>query len=71
MSAEEMDELQDASDREFQEMWLEMMIEHHQGAVEMAQAQQEDGTFPEAVELAETIESSQEQEIETMERLLG
>jgi uncharacterized protein (DUF305 family) len=71
MSAEEMDELQDAPDPEFQDMWLEMMIEHHQGAVEMAQAQQEDGTSPEAVELAETIESSQEQEIETMESLLG
>jgi uncharacterized protein (DUF305 family) len=71
MSAEEMDELQDAPDPEFQDMWLEMMVEHHQGAVEMAQAQQEDGTFPDAVELAETIESSQEQEIETMESLLG
>ncbi len=71
MSAEEMEALENASDSEFQDLWLQMMIEHHEGAVEMALTEQEDGVFPEAVDLAESIESTQREEIETMEGLLG
>ncbi|QWF23713.1 DUF305 domain-containing protein [Nocardioides sp. LMS-CY] len=71
MSPDEMDELQDASNAAFQDLWLTMMIEHHQGAIEMARTEQEDGAFDEAVTLAETIASAQQQEIETMEGLLG
>ena len=33
-------------------MWLEMMMQHHQGAVEMAQTEIDQGTFPDAVSLA-------------------
>jgi uncharacterized protein (DUF305 family) len=71
MSAEEMDELQDASDAEFQDMWLEMMVRHHEGAVEMAQTEQKDGKFADAVELSKTIEATQNKEIDQMEELLG
>jgi uncharacterized protein (DUF305 family) len=71
MSAEETAALADAPDEEFQEMWLEMMVEHHEGAVEMAEAQTRDGRFEAAVELADDIISSQTAEIETMEELLG
>lgn len=71
MSAEEMSELEAAEGAGFQEMWLEMMIEHHEGAVEMARTEQSDGTFEPAVELAESIETSQEDEISTMEKLLS
>ena len=71
MSTEQMDQLQHASDAEFQDMWLQMMIEHHQGAIEMATDEQQDGTFRDAVRLAEDIESSQQQEIDTMEAMLG
>lgn len=70
MSAEEMDELQDASDAEFQDLWLEMMVEHHEGAVEMARTEQEDGQFADAIALAQEIQTAQQQEIETMEGLL-
>lgn len=71
MSAEEMDELQDASDAEFQDLWLEMMTEHHEGAVEMARTEQSDGEFADAVALAEDIEAAQTEEIATMARLAG
>jgi len=71
MSAEDMQALASASDAEFEDMWLEMMVEHHQGAIEMAKTEQADGTFPEAVSLAESIEESQQAEIEQMESLLG
>ena len=63
--------LEGAEGSDFESMWLEMMIEHHEGAVEMAEEQQKDGLFADAVALAESIESSQSAEIELMEDLLG
>ena len=71
MSAEEMSDLEAAQGDEFQQMWLEMMIEHHEGAIEMAQTERSDGEFGRAVELAEQIESAQQDEISTMQNLLG
>ncbi len=71
MSHEEIEGLEAAKGEQFQQMWLEMMIEHHQGAVDMAEAEQESGEFSAAVAMAEDIESSQTQEIETMRGLLG
>ncbi|WP_341351030.1 DUF305 domain-containing protein [Nocardioides convexus] len=60
-----------ANGAEFDQMFLTMMIEHHRGAIEMAQAEQSDGKFPEAISLAETIEAAQTKEITTMQGLLG
>lgn len=37
MSDDDMSSLMGASGPEFNQMWLTMMIEHHEGAVEMAQ----------------------------------
>ena len=70
MSADEMAALQDASDAEFQDMWLEMMVKHHEGAVEMAKTEQEDGQYKSAIDLADSIISSQTNEIDTMQALL-
>lgn len=55
----------------FETMWLEMMIEHHEGAIEMAEAEQEAGVFPDAVALAESIETSQAAGIDQMAGMLG
>lgn len=71
MSAEEMHELEESQGAEFEELWLELMIEHHEGAVEMAEDEQSDGTFAPALELAAEIESAQQDEISTMKDLLG
>ena len=71
MSAADMDALASASDEEFQDMWLEMMIEHHEGAVQMAETEQSEGRFQDAVDLAGSIIDSQSEEIATMEDLLG
>lgn len=71
LSAEDMNALQDAPDDEFQTMWLEMMVEHHTGALEMAQAQTEDGQYQPAIDLAQDIVAPQTAEIETMAGLLG
>jgi uncharacterized protein (DUF305 family) len=70
MSAEEMDALEDASGEEFRTMWLEMMIEHHQGAVEMAETVVEEGQNGEVRALAEDIIRTQSDEISTMQDLM-
>ncbi len=71
MSSDEMDELESASGSAFDEMFLTAMIEHHEGAIEMAQEQQADGEYPDAIDLAETIEETQMSEIDTMQDLLA
>jgi uncharacterized protein (DUF305 family) len=71
MTADEIDELEAAADTEFEPLFLEMMIEHHEGAVEMAQTERNDGEHADAVALATSIEASQTEGIETMKRLLG
>lgn len=70
MTSEDMDALENASDAEFQDMWLEMMIDHHEGAIEMAETEQENGQFKDAVDLAGQIIDAQQQEIDTMQGLL-
>ena len=71
MSADDMAALEDARDAEFGDMWLEMMVEHHEGAVAMAMTEEADGQFKPAVNLAKEIQISQAAEIDTMKDLLG
>lgn len=68
---EGLEELSEASDEEFQELWLRAMIEQHEGAVDMARDEQEGGTYRPALKLAASIERAQERQIEQMEELLG
>ncbi|TYK51217.1 DUF305 domain-containing protein [Actinomadura decatromicini] len=70
MSAKEMKDLEAAKGRAFDTAFLEMMIKHHQGAVEMAKAEQASGRFPAAKRMAGDIVSSQSAEIEKMRSLL-
>lgn len=70
MTDEQMTELEGARGADFQTMWLEMMIEHHQGAIEMAATEEKDGVFAGAVAMAKTIQSSQQDEIDLMQGLL-
>lgn len=71
MSDADMTKLKNASDAEFQKMWLQMMIKHHQGAVQMAQTEQTDGQYQPAIDLAGQIIASQSKEIDTMKQLVG
>lgn len=70
MSDEELDALGKASGSPFDAMWLRMMIEHHEGAIEMARTEQDEGQNPDAIALAEDIEATQTAEIATMEDML-
>jgi len=71
MTGEEMDELEAATGPTLDRMFLEMMIRHHEGAIEMATALLADGEHPEARELAQAIIAAQQAEIVTMQAMLA
>lgn len=71
MTPEDMQRLTDASGREFDRLWLEMMMEHHKGAIDMSETELQDGENADAKELAQTIIDSQEAEISTMQEMLS
>lgn len=71
MTADEMAGLEAADGEAWDRMFLTMMIEHHEGAVEMAETEVADGSYPDAVEMAEEIIEVQQAEIDQMEELLG
>ncbi len=66
MSEEQMTELMGVEDQEFDLLFIDMMIEHHQGAVDASEDVIEDGEHPEVRALAEEIITAQEDEIEQM-----
>ncbi|GAB3840252.1 DUF305 domain-containing protein [Kribbella italica] len=71
MTEDEMSDLGDTRGAMFDRMWTEMMIEHHKGAITMAKTEQTTGKNADAVALAKKIETDQNREIATMQRLLG
>ena len=70
MDEDEMNDLMAASGINWDRMFLKMMIEHHEGAVQMAQVEVDEGENPDAVALAKTIISDQKAEITQMRQLL-
>lgn len=71
MSEEDMAALTDSDGAEASRLFLEQMIEHHQGAIAMAETELSDGSATEATELAQSIIDTQQAEIRTMEDLLA
>jgi uncharacterized protein (DUF305 family) len=70
MSEQDMHLLMNATGAEFDRLFLEQMIAHHEGAVEMAETEIADGQNADAIALAESIRDSQTAEIAEMEQLL-
>lgn len=66
MTEEQMDELADLDGTEFDLEFIDMMIEHHEGAVTSAEQVIDEGQSPQVRELAEGIIAEQEAEIEQM-----
>jgi uncharacterized protein (DUF305 family) len=71
LSDAQMAELADASGPAFDTRFLELMIEHHEGAIEMSRTQLAEGSYGPATELAEEIIAAQQAEIDRMNVLLG
>ncbi|MFI5506212.1 DUF305 domain-containing protein [Mycobacterium sp. NPDC051804] len=70
MSDADMAALQNAQGAEASRLFLMQMIEHHKGAIMMAQQEIDNGQFPAAMEMARNIVSSQQAEIDTMQGML-
>lgn len=71
LSQEELRDMEQADTEEATRLFLEGMIGHHEGAIDMAEDEVRNGRYPDAVALAETIIETQQREIETMRELLG
>ena len=71
MSDTDMQALEDATGAEASRLFLEQMIVHHEGAIEMAQDEVDNGQNPDVITLAENIIASQTTEIATMEDILA
>ena len=71
MSAEDMAALAKATGADFDTMWVQMMIAHHQGAITMAQQVAETTTNPDVKAMADAIIAGQTAEIATMQQLLA
>ena len=70
LSPAQMQALRDAPGPEANKLFLIGMIEHHEGAITMAQNEIKNGEFPEAIELSKAIVESQQKEIDTMNEIL-
>lgn len=70
MSGEQMTALKNATGAEAGRLFLTGMIAHHEGAIEMAQTEITNGQFGPAIDMARTIATTQQQEIDTMNDLL-
>ncbi len=66
-----MTKLESLNGAEFDTLWLESMISHHQGAIEMAKAEITNGENVDAKGLAQTIIETQQAEIGQMKQMLG
>ncbi|OLZ72125.1 DUF305 domain-containing protein [Streptomyces sp. IMTB 2501] len=71
MSDADMAALKKAEGKDFDKKFLSMMVEHHQGAVEMAGTEKAKGAYGPAKALAGAIVTTQNAEIKEMKKLLG
>ncbi len=70
MSEEDMAALEEAQGVEAARLYLEQMTVHHEGAVDMARDEVDNGENPQAVALAQQVIEDQEAEIQEMETML-
>ncbi|MFY9918239.1 MAG: DUF305 domain-containing protein [Mycobacterium sp.] len=71
MSQADMDALRNAQGVEASKLYLTQMTTHHQGAIDMAQNEAKNGQNQAVVELAKSIITSQQKEIDTMKSILS
>lgn len=73
LSAEQMQQLQASEGVEFETLFLEFMIQHHEGAIQMVRdlfASQGGGQASEVFQFANDVDVDQRMEIERMQRML-
>jgi uncharacterized protein (DUF305 family) len=70
MSEEDIAALKNAQGIEASKLFLTQMIQHHEGAITMAQNEIDNGQYPATIELARSIVTTQQREIDTMRGIL-
>ena len=71
MTEADMEKLESSSGTAFDRLWMELMIQHHEGAVRMSEDELKNGKNLDVKALAQTIVTSQQAEISTMNSLLS
>ena len=71
LSEDDVDELRALDGVDLERLFLTGMIEHHEGAIEMAEDEIAAGAHPDVIALAQAIVVAQTAEIEEMTALLG
>ncbi|GAA0466810.1 hypothetical protein Aca07nite_71930 [Actinoplanes capillaceus] len=71
MSQDDMAKLEAATGNEFDKLFCTMMIDHHEGAVAMAEDELANGANPEAKAMAQQIVTAQQAEITQMNQILA
>jgi uncharacterized protein (DUF305 family) len=71
VTGEDMARLGKATGAAFDRLWVQMMIEHHQGAIDMAGTELESGSNADAKKLAQQIIDAQQDEIAEMQGMLS
>ncbi len=56
---------------DYDKLWLQSIISHHQGAIDMANSEITNGRNSEAIATAKRMISTQQGEIDQMEKMLG
>ncbi|MFD8035625.1 DUF305 domain-containing protein [Streptomyces sp. NPDC059717] len=71
MSDKDMKELEAMKGTEFDKMFAQMMIDHHNGAISMAKPEQKDGKNADAVKMAGDIVTGQSAEVTQLQSILN
>jgi uncharacterized protein (DUF305 family) len=71
LSQEELEALGEASGPAAARLFLEQMIAHHEGAIDMAEQELANGADADVLELARTIVTTQTEEIALMREILA
>lgn len=71
MTEADMKKLESSSGTAFDRLWIELMIQHHEGAVRMSEDEVKDGKNADVKALAQSIITSQQAEINSMNSLLS
>ncbi|QKQ98382.1 DUF305 domain-containing protein [Candidatus Nanohaloarchaea archaeon] len=66
-SQEEMQRLKNSSGRGFDRLFSELMIRHHRGGIQMAQAFSRRGSYPELIQMEKQMIEAQQKEIQLMQ----
>jgi uncharacterized protein (DUF305 family) len=70
MSDKDMKELKAMQGKEFDKMFAQMMIDHHNGAITMAKTEQKSGQNPDAKKMADAIVTGQSAEVKQLKSIL-